>query len=305
MKQNINFNAWIAYAAVAIFWGTTFFAIRIGVESFPPFLMAGFRHSIGGILICLYFFLKGYKLPPSKDLKVFAINGLLMLALGNGLVTWAEQYVTSGLAALICSLTPIWIIAVNSMTGKKEKISLMVVAGIFLCLLGQFLIFKDNIKDFADSNYAFGILSILIANIAWAIGTVYSKNHKTETHPLFSAGLQMISGGIILNIFGTAKGEWSQMHPSSDAIWALIYLITFGSIISYGAYMYVLKQLPATIISTYAYINTVVAVFLGWLWLNEPLNIIVWTAVVLTIAGVYLVNKSFRNDKIESSLTEG
>ncbi len=294
MKQHINFNAWLAYAAVAIFWGTTFFAIRIGVETFPPFLMAGFRHSIGGILICTYFYFKGYKLPPAKDLKVFAINGLLMLAFGNGLVTWAEQYVNSGLAALICSLTPIWIIAVNSISGRKEKINLAIVSGILLCLLGQFLIFKDNVKDFADPHYAIGIVSILIANVAWAIGTVYSKNHTTKTHPLFGAGLQMICGGLILDLVGTARGEWSRLHPSCEAIWALAYLILFGSIIAYGAYMYVLKKLPATIVSTYAYVNTVVAVFLGWLWLKEPLNALVWTAVVLTIAGVYLVNKNFR-----------
>ncbi|MBP6427359.1 MAG: EamA family transporter [Bacteroidia bacterium] len=293
MNRSVNFNAWLAYAAVAIFWGTTFFAIRVGVETFPPFLMAGFRHSIGGILICLYFYLKGYKLPPKKDLKVFAINGLLMLAFGNGLVTWAEQYVNSGLAALICSLTPIWIIAVNSVSGQKEKLNYIIGLGILLCLFGQFLLFKDNIKDFADPNYAIGIVSILIANIAWAVGTVYSKNHRSETSPLFGAGLQMVCGGIILDLVGTARGEWSNLHPSSEAVWALVYLILFGSIIAYGAYMYVLKLLPATIISTYAYINTVVAVFLGWLWLNEPLNMLVWTAVVLTIAGVYLVNKSY------------
>ncbi len=295
MNRSINFNAWLAYAAVAIFWGTTFFAIRVGVETFPPFLLAGFRHSIGGILICVYFYFKGYKLPPKKDLKVFAINGLLMLAFGNGLVTWAEQYVNSGLAALICSLTPIWIIAVNSVSGQKEKINFIIVLGIILCLLGQFLLFKDNVKDFADPNYAIGIVAILIANIAWAIGTVYSKNHKSDTHPLFGAGLQMICGGIILDLVGTVRGEWSNLHPSSDAIWALVYLIIFGSIIAYGAYMYVLKKLPATIISTYAYVNTVVAVFLGWLWLDEPLNALVWMAVVFTIAGVYLVNKSFKS----------
>ncbi len=297
MKKNINFNAWLAYAAVAIFWGTTFFAIRIGVETFPPFLMAGFRHSIGGVLICAYFLIKGYKLPPSKDLKVFAINGFLMLALGNGLVTWSEQYVSSGLAALICSLTPVWIIAVNAIVGKKEKMDFVIVSGILLCLLGQFLIFKDNLKDFSDPNYTAGIVFILIANIAWAVGTVYSKNQKSDTNPVFGAGLQMIFGGIVLDLFATAKGEWIGLHPSSEAIWALIYLIVFGSIIAYGAYMYVLKQLPATIISTYAYINTVVAVFLGWLWLDEPLNALVGTAVVLTIAGVYLVNKSFNNSR--------
>jgi drug/metabolite transporter (DMT)-like permease len=292
MTTNSNLNAWLAYAAVAIFWGTTFFAIRVGVETFPPFLLAGFRHSIGGILICSYFLLRGYKLPEAKHLKIFAINGFLMLVLGNGLVTWAEQYVSSGLAALICSLTPIWIILLNSMTGKKEKFTLAVFGGVVLCLIGQLLIFRDNLTDFADPNYTLGIVFILMANIAWGMGTVYSKNNQTGVHPLFGAGLQMICGGVVLDLIGTAQGEWSHLHPSSEGILALAYLVVFGSIIAYGAYMYVLKQLPATIVSTYAYVNTLVAVILGWFLLDEPLNAIVWTAVVLTILGVYMVNKS-------------
>lgn len=294
MNKQTSLNAWLAYAAVAFFWGTTFFAIRVGVETFPPFLMAGFRHSIGGILICSYFLIRGYQLPSGKHLKIFAINGFLMLVLGNGLVTWAEQYVSSGLAALICSLTPIWIIWINSISGKKEKFNIMVVSGIVLCLAGQLLIFKDNLRDFADPNYTIGIIFILIANLTWAMGTVYSKNNQTGVHPLFGAGLQMIFGGFILDVVGTSMGEWNHMHPSAEGIWALAYLVVFGSIIAYGAYMYVLKQLPATIVSTYAYVNTIVAVLLGWWLLDEPLNVIIWTAVVLTLAGVYLVNRSFQ-----------
>lgn len=294
MAAQTKLNAWLAYAAVAFFWGTTFFAIRVGVETFPPFLLAGFRHSIGGILICSFFLVKGYKLPSLKQLKVFLITGFLMLVLGNGLVTWAEQYISSGLAALICSLTPIWIIAINSVSGKKEKFTLTVSTGILFCLIAQLLIFRDNLADFADPNYTLGIIFILIANAAWAVGTVYSKNNQTDVHPLFGAGLQMICGGAMLDIIGTVKGEWSQLHPTDDALLALAYLIVFGSIIAYGAYMYVLKQLPATIVSTYAYVNTIVAALLGWLWLNEPLNAVVWTAVVLTVLGVYLVNKSFQ-----------
>ncbi len=291
--KNEKLFAWLAFAAVAFFWGTTFFAIRIGVQSFPPMLLAGFRHSIGGILICSYFLLRGYKFPPLKSLKVFAINGFLMLVLGNGLVTWAEIYVSSGLAALICSLTPIWIVMINAFTGKKEKVNALVWLGLAICLAGQLLIFNDNLKDFTNPNYALGIVCVLIANFAWALGTIYSKNHQSDVHPLFGAGLQMISGGFILDMLGTFRGEWAQLHPNADAIWALVYLIFFGSIIAYGAYMYVLKKLPSTIVSTYAYINTIVAVILGWLWLDEKLNLILGVAVLLTKGGVYLVNKSF------------
>ncbi len=292
--NKISGNAWLAFAAVCFFWGTTFMVIRIGVTSFPPFLMAGFRHSIGGILICSYFLIKGYSIPPLKSLKVFAINGFLMLVIGNGLVTWAEIYVSSGLAALICSLTPIWIVAFTALSGHREKLTLQVIAGLAICLTGQFLIFHDNMKDFANRDYTLGIIFILIANASWALGSVYAKNHKSEVNPLFGAGIQMIVGGFILDVFGTFMGEWSQMHPEKDAIIALAYLVIFGSVIAYGAYMYILKHMPATIVSTYAYLNTVVAVLLGWLWLDEKLNAVMAIAVMLTIGGVYLINRTFQ-----------
>lgn len=282
--------AWLAFAAVSLFWGTTFFAIRVGVASFPPFLMAGFRHTIGGIIICSYFLFRGYALPDKKALKTFFINGFLMLVVGNGLVTWAEIYVSSGLAALICALTPIWIVLINSVTGKREVINKLVWLGLLICLAGQFLIFQDNLRDFANPGYALGIVFIIIANLAWAIGTVYSKNHQTNTHPLFGAGLQMISGGVVLDIIGSMRGEWHVLNPEPVAVWMLAYLIIFGSLIAYGSYIYVLKKLPAAIVSTYAFINTLVAIFIGWLWLDETVNLMVMISVMLTLGGLWLIN---------------
>lgn len=288
--------AWLAFGAVSLFWGTTFFAIRVGVASFPPFLMAGFRHTIGGILICSYFLLRGYSLPDRKALKTFFVNGFLMLVIGNGLVTWAEIYVSSGLAALICALTPLWIVLINSFSGKRENVSGLVWLGFLVCLVGQFLIFQDNLKDFANPNYTLGIICIIIANMAWAIGTVYSKNHQTQTHPLFGAGLQMISGGIVLDIIGTMQGEWQALNPEPVAVWMLAYLIVFGSLVAYGSYIYVLKKLPAAIVSTYAFINTLVAIFIGWLWLNETINLVVCISVLLTLGGLWLINYAFNKN---------
>lgn len=219
-----------------------------------------------------------------------------MLVLGNGLVTWAEMYVPSGLAAIICSLTPIWIVGFNSFTKGKEILNAKIVFGFIICLLAQVLIFRNSLADFSSANYTIGIVFVLIANMAWALGSVYSKNHKTETHPLFGAGLQMISGGVILQIIGASMGEWSHFSPNADAWWSLAYLITFGSILAYGCYMYILKQMPATIVSTYAYINTIVAVVLGWLWLNELLTWDMLAGVIITIAGLWLVNKGYNKN---------
>src|SRR5437868_3066200 len=128
--KNEKFLAWLAFACVSFFWGTTYFAIRIGVSSFPPMLMAGMRHTIGGVLICSWFLLRGHKLPSFSDFRIFFVNGFLMLVMGNGLVTWAEIYISSGLAALICSLTPVWIVLINSGPGPAEKITPKVILGL-------------------------------------------------------------------------------------------------------------------------------------------------------------------------------
>ncbi len=297
MKNQSTINAWAAYLAVAIFWGTTFLAIRVGVESMPPFLMAGFRHFTAGLLICSYFLIRGYKLPTLAQLRVCLINGVLLLVLGNGLVSWAEMYITSGLTALICALSPLMIIGANALMGNKEKLTIQVMIGIVLCLAAQFLIFKNNIADLANPNYIMGIVFLLIAIMSWGFGSVYIKNNPTMLHPLYGASFQMLSAGVILLVFGSSLGEWASFHPNSDGIWSLVYLVVVGSVIGYGSYMYILKHLPATIVSTYAYVNTIVAVALGWLLLGEMVNGLLWVAVVLTIAGVYLVNSSFQRNK--------
>jgi drug/metabolite transporter (DMT)-like permease len=284
--------AWLAFWAVSIFWGTTFLAIKIGVDTFPPFAMAAFRHTLAGTVLISYFLLRGYKIPPLKSLKTFSTNGLLMLAGGNGIISWAMQYVGSGLTALICALTPVWIVLINRLTGDKTRISWLVILGFALCLIGQVFFFKDKIAYFDDPLYAWGIAAVVLSNIFWAIGTVYSKNHQTGVPPLFAAGLQMIPGGLFLFIVAAIRGELSNLHPAMEAINSLVYLILFGSLLAYSAYMYVIKNLPATIVSTYAYINTLVAILLGWAWLGEPLDATTFVASIITIGGVVLVSKN-------------
>lgn len=296
--SNYTTKAWLAFASVAFFWGTTFLAIRIGVQTMPPFLMAGSRHFFAGILICTYFLLKGHSLPTWHQLKVCATGGLLMLVIGNGLVTWAEMYISSGLAALICALTPLSIIFMNKLFGtNKEPLGKQAWIGIGLCLLAQVFIFKDQLNELANPQYLMGVIFILLAIVGWGLGSVYNRDKNTGLPPLYGAGLQMLTAGFLLYILGTLKGEWPQFNPNITGWQSLVYLITIGSVVGYGSYMYVLKQLPATIVSTYAYINTIVAVLLGWLFAHEKLNLPIAIAVVLTIAGVWLVNKSFAKNK--------
>lgn len=254
--------------------------------------MAACRHLSAGILILGFFMAKGYKLPSPGAFRQFSINGILMLAGGNGIISWGMLYVESGLSALISALTPLWIIIINALVGNKEKVGKMAFAGFALCLLGQVFIFLHQSHAASGSNYAWGIAAVFASNIFWALGTVYSKNHKTNVHPLFGAGLQMIPGGLLLLLMAFFRGEFHELNPGSQGLMALGYLIVFGSIVGYGSYMYVLKKLPAAIVSTYAYINTMVAILLGWFWLGELVSIYTAVAAVFTILGVYLVNRN-------------
>lgn len=292
MKQHSLLFPWLAFAAVSIFWGTTFLAISIGVKTFPPLLMAAFRHTAAGIILLTYFLLRGYKIPGFSSLKTFSFNGVLMLAGGNGIISWGMQYVGSGLTALICALTPVWIVVINRVSGNQEKLHPLSVLGFLVCLIGQFFLFKDKVELFKDEMFVWGVLAVILSNFLWALGTVYSKNHQTQTHPLFASAWQMIPGGLLLFVLALFRGEMHAFSPAPEAINALIYLILFGSILGYGSYMYVIKKLPATIVSTYAYINTIVAIILAWFWLQESMNFSTIIALILTISGVYLVNKN-------------
>lgn len=294
-----NTKAWLAYSAVAIFWGTTFLAIKVAIHSFPPFALAAFRHTSAGIILVSYFLIRGYKLPQLKTLGTFAINGFLMLTMGNGIISWGMQYVDSGLAALFSALTPIWIVLINHLCGNKEKGGLLVAIGFVLCIIGSGLIFYNHSSELSNISFVWGLVAVFISNVCWAGGTVYSKNHQTMVHPLFGAGLQMIPGGIICAIIAGFTGEFKQLNPEPNAIFSLIYLIAFGSILAYGSYMYIIKKLPAITVSTYAYVNTIVAVIIGWLWLNEQLTFALLNAMIFTIGGVFLINysiqKQFKN----------
>ncbi len=302
MKFTSNTNAWAAYIAVAFFWGTTFLAIRIGVQTMPPFLMAGLRHFIAGLLIFSFFIIKGYKLPTWAQLKVSIINGILLLVIGNGLVSWAEMYISSGLTALICALSPLMIIGANALIGNKEKLTWMVILGIVLCFGAQFIIFKNNIAQLADPNYIKGIVFLLIAIMSWGFGSIYVKQNQTGLHPLFGASFQMLSAGFILVFFGTAIGEWNSFLLTNEGVWSIVYLVIFGSVLTFIAFIYALQHLPAEISSIYSYINPIIAVILGAIIFGESLNAAIAIGGTVTLTGLYIVNYSMRKGRKQTSI---
>lgn len=286
-----GFKGYAAWISICIVWGTTYLAIRIGVAHIPPMLFAGIRWIVAGIIFVSLLRLSNKKFPKFNDLKHIAVMGLLMLGFGNGLVVTGEQYISSGLAALLITTVPFWIVGFDSLASKKSVLNKFIAIGLLLGLLGVTAIFGDNWRDLFNKDYFIGVLSILGAVVAWSLGSVYSKHKKISIHPLMSAAVQMLVAGIAQTLLGILLGELSEVKLSQGGILSLSYLIIFGSIIGYGSYIYAIEHLPLSLVSTYAYINPIIAVFLGWLVLDEKLNLYMILAAALIISGVMLVKK--------------
>ena len=293
-----NFRAYIAWIAVCIIWGTTYLAIRVGVADLPPMLFAGIRWIIAGCIFLSYLKMRGEKMPARSDLFPIAVVGLLLLGFGNGLVVVGEQWINSGLTALLITTTPFWMVGFESLLPKGQKLNLLIFAGIVSGLAGVSLIFGSHWEELFDPSYLQGVLSILGAVVAWAIGSVYSKYKKLNLNPLVNAAVQMLIAGFALTGLGIILGEPSQLHFTENGTLALAYLIVFGSIFGYGSYIYSISHLPLSLVSTYAYINPVIALFLGWLLLDERLDFIILIAAVIIIAGVIMVKRGSKKQKL-------
>ena len=214
---------------------------------------------------------------------------LHLLGLGNGLVVVGEQYIESGLAALLITTVPFWMVGVESFLPKGPKLNWMTITGLIIGSLGVGLIFGGDLKYIFETKYLLGVLSILGAVVAWSLGSVYSKYKKVSVHPLMSASVQMLMAGTIQILLGASLGEFVGLHFTQSGLLSLAYLVVFGSIFGYGSYIYAIEHLPLSLVSTYAYVNPIIALFLGWIFLNEQLSVFTVLAAVVIIVGVFLV----------------
>lgn len=296
MSESRSLWAYAALAVVCLLWGTTYFALRIGVETFPPFLFSGIRQVVAGGVLLLGLWLTGSLRVRRADIVHQSVPGILMLALGNGVVGWCERYISSGLAALILSLIPVFVVVLNYASGlDRRRPHRLIIAGLFLGCLGIALIFRDNLKDLARPEYLTGMLITFAACLAWAAGSVYAK-HKTtgSSHVLQNAALQLFFGGLALLPLSFFLDDYSELKTvTAPSIWALVYLIVFGSVIGYSCFVYALKHLPIGVSSLYAYINPFIAILLGFFFLQEPLTGLTFVALAAALSGVYCINRGY------------
>ncbi|WNN47191.1 drug/metabolite exporter YedA [Siccibacter colletis] len=269
--------------ALYIIWGSTYFVIRIGVESWPPFMMAGVRFLSAGAVLLAFLLLTGHKLPPLRPLLNAALIGVLLLAVGNGFVTVAEhQHVPSGIAAVIVATVPLFTLCFSYFFGiKTRKIEWL---GIAIGLCGIVLLNSGGNL----SGNPWGALLIMVGSVSWAFGSVYGSR-ITLPQGMMAGAIEMLTAGIVLLIASMISGERLTAMPSLSGFLAVGYLAVFGSIIAINAYMYLIRNVSPAIATSYAYVNPVVAVLLGTGFAGEVLSPVEWLALGVIIFAVVLV----------------
>lgn len=283
-------KALVAYLLVCTVWGSTYLAIRIGVQDLPPMLFAGVRFLIAGALLAIIVRAMGDRLPRSaRDWRIHAVTGVFLLLGGNAVVVWAEQFVESGPASVFVAAVPLWAAFFDAVwPGGTSVFTWRVGVGLALGFLGSALLAGVTPGELLSTDLK-GPIALTLASASWAFGTVYSKRNKTDTSPFSGAAVQMLAGGAVITVLGLVLGEASRWQLSPAGLGSLAYLVVFGSIVGFTAYAYALRHASPTIVGTYAYVNPVVAVLLGWLILHEQVTLRTFGAMGLILGAVLMI----------------
>jgi drug/metabolite transporter (DMT)-like permease len=282
-----------AFAAVYIIWGSTYLAIRYAVQTLPPLLMASARFVIAGVLVLLWArWRDGAAWPNRVEWRVGLISGALLLLGGNGGVSWAEQRVPSGIAALLVAIVPLWMVLIEWLRPGGTRPTAAVFAGVGLGLAGLALLVGPDALRSGSGSDAYGAVVLVLASLSWAAGSLYTKFAPRATSATVGTGTQMLAGGLALLVAAFVAGEPSRLdiaHASTSSIIAFAYLLTFGSLIGFTAYVYLLAHTTAAKAATYAYVNPVVAVLLGWAIAHEPVTWRTILAAAVILGGVAII----------------
>jgi len=292
--MNKRFYSIGALLIVYFVWGSTYLGIRIAVQTIPPFLMAGTRFLIAGLAVYLYSRLRGAARPRKEHWIDAGIVGALLLVGGNGIVSWAEQLVSSSIAALLLATMPFWMILMGLLGKGGRRPSAVVAGAVGLGFVGIAVLVLPSGSGVGPVSLV-GVAALLGSSFFWALGSMYSRRARLPGSPLLAVGMQMLVAGALLIVTSGLCGEWSRFHlaqVSAPSVFSLGYLVLFGSIIAYSAYIWLLRNADHTLVSTYAFVNPIVAVFLGWLLAGEQLTprslcatgIIVLSVVIITIS---------------------
>ena len=290
-ERKLAYAAWIT---ICVVWGTTYLAIRVALESVPVALLAGIRWTAAGLVLAALLPLFGERLPPSRTWGRIAVAGFLMAVIGNGGVVWAQQYVASGLAAVIVAMVPFWAVLVEAALPGGERFTRRTLGGLVLGFLGILVLVWPEVTLGGQKGRLFlaGVVALQLACLGWALGTSFTKRNALQATPLAAAAMQMLLSGAMLLAIGTAAGEWSRLAFTTRTAGAMAYLVVAGSLVGYSSYVYALKHLPIATVSLYAYVNPIIAVVLGAVLLSEPFSFRIVLAAALVLAGIAIVRRA-------------
>ena len=291
-------KAYLALSVTSIVWGTTWVASKMGISHMPAFELASIRQFLGGSIYIGFFLLKGEGLPTKKQFLWLIPMAFLMFVSSNGIATYGLQFITSGLAALIAALYPLSVVLIERFYFKAIKITPQTLLGLFLGLLGiGFIFYKDSLQ-MHGTHYAFGVGLSIFAMLTWSVGSIIISRNKINLNAYYSIGWQMMISAITMALFTLYTGDYIPLHKIPAISWGVIaYMVIGGSVFAFISFIYTMKHLQPAIASLYAYINPIVAIWVGSLLLKEDMT---WNSIVgtvCTLIGVYLVNYSLKKQK--------
>jgi len=290
----------LAFVAIYVIWGSTYLAIRYAVETIPPLVAAGVRHSVAGGIMLAWAWWRGFRPTRQQWVAGFALGSLFFL-IGHGSLHWAEQYVGSGLAALLIATEPMFILVLGWMMGQ-QKISVLSALGLGLGVVGVAMLTGAELTVKGSSLW--GLLAVLLGSLSWSLGVVISPRLKLPSDALGRTALPTICGAALLLIAAGITGEFQQTHWASitlRSVFGLGYLITFGSVVAFTSYVWLLQRVPQALVATHTYANPVVAVLLGWLLAREPLTMRVVLASVAILGAIVLIRRGERAVEIKGA----
>lgn len=292
------------FVIVYVLWGSTYLGIRVAIESFPPLLMAGLRHSIAGLFVLAFCLLGRAKRPSKRQALNASVAGVLMLAFGNGALTWAELKLPTGVAALIVASVAMWLVLLNWVWGARHRPSAAQALGLILGMVGiGFLMMPAGGAALGKNVDVLAAWVLAGGSFAWALGTMYARSTEMPSSPWFVNGIEMLAAGAILVATSSATGQFALVHKVSRAsVLALVYLIVFGSIVAFSSYSYLVRHATAARLSTYAYVNPAVAVLLGAVFLGEQITLRSGTAMALILGAVVML--SFKKAPVSARVRE-
>ncbi|MGO9229155.1 MAG: EamA family transporter [Bryobacteraceae bacterium] len=294
MSRHPLFKAYLALAAVCLFWGTTYLGIRMSLESFPPLTLVAVRYLISGTLTLAFAWNRGLHIPRGRELAASCLAGFATLTIGNGALVVAETLIPSGMAGLIVSMSPFWMVGTEALLPGGESLHAPTIGAMALGLGGSaLLVTPGGSAQGAGHSLLIGFLVLQIGMAGWSFGSIYQRRKAGKAHSVVAGGIHQLAAALAIAPFAWLIPH-QPIHWSTRGVGALLYLVIFGSLVGYSAYVYVMDRLPVAVVSIYPYVNAVVAVALGWLFYREPFGLRESVAMVVIFASVALVKRYSR-----------